>query len=537
MRAKAERQTVTQPFSVEEVAEGISRMKLNKAEGIDRIRNEHIIGSPMLWAFIAFLFSVCMKVSDIPEIWRTCLLSVIPKGKGDINSPASWRGISMKCALGKLLSLLMVERLLRFLLRANAIPEEQHGFLRHRSTETALAALRKHVEKRTDAPKKFAYTAFIDFRAAFDTASRVVIVEKLARMGVPSLFLRLLMSMLQRNMVFINDGVRLLHPFWQTTGLPQGDNLSSILFVVLLHDLPKFLKEKLPDIDIVLYADDIALVASSIEMLRRATEALMDFCEECGLHVNAAKTKAMKFRRGGRMAASDRLCVRGSLIEFVPCFTYLGFVLTPTLSSFTKHLQNRRIAAIRGLFSLPDLSKLSLHTGLRLFNIKIAPCVVYGIRQIWTSLSKKNMQAIDSVKTTYLKRLLGISKYTRNRITYLLAGCKVFIEEIQEIYQLEKTDAYLELVQEQCDKFEDIDLNIFETPPFQEEQWRLPLDRNRSLKCRVAAHGFHHRYCYNTQWHDANSGCQCRYCQQPCSQYHILTCRESPYENLEQHNN
>jgi hypothetical protein len=522
------------PFTVEEVTMGVTRLKLNKAEGIDRVRNEHIRESPLLWPFIACLFSICLRVGSIPDIWRTCLMTVIPKGKGDPKSPSSWRGISMKCVLGKLLSSLLAERLLRFLQCAGAIPDEQHGFLRDRSTETAFASLRAHVRSRMAIPKGHAFVAFIDFKAAFDTASRKVIMEKLANLGVPNLFLRLLRSILQENLVIINDGIRHHLPFAQTTGLPQGDTFSSLLFVVLLYDLPAFIKEKFPDVDIVLYADDIALIASSARRLEAAMEALVDFCQNCGLQINTDKTKAMKFRRGGRMAAADILTVKGNRISFVSTFTYLGFVLTPTFNAFTKHLQNRRFNAIRNMFMLPDLKNLSLDTGLKLFNIRIAPCVSYGIRQIWPFLRVANLQAIDSVKTTYLKKLLSVSKFTRNRIVYLLVGCKTFIEEILETFQLEKTDAVIEFLAGLERKFENLDLNIFRTSPFQEEEWRQPLVPQRHLHTRVAAHGFHHKFCVLHHWHEAATSCTCRYCGLNCPQYHLLDCLMSPYALLEQ---
>jgi hypothetical protein len=525
---------MTAPITVEEVAEGVMKLKRNKAEGIDRIRNEHLKDASVLWPFLAFLFSVCLSNGCIPEIWKTCLLSIIPKGKGDPCAPTSWRGISMKCALGKLFSSLLARRLIGFLCSAAAIPDEQHGFVRGRSTETAFAALKMHIKQKMDRPKGSAYATFIDFRAAFDTASREVIVNKMARLGVPRMFLTLLISILGENLIFLNDGLRLHSPFNQTTGLPQGDTFSSILFVVLLHDLPAFLKERFPGIDIVMYADDIVIIADSIAQLTGATEALTKFCEECGLKINAEKTKAMKFRRGGRLASSDILHLAGSQIDFVPYFVYLGFTLTVTLNSFTKHLETRRFNAIRSMYLLPDIRMISILTGLKLFSLKIAPIASYGVRQIWLSLTLANLTSIENVRTSYLKRLLGISKFSRNRIVHVLIGGKTFVEEIADLYQLERTDAMLEFLWGAQQKMENIDLNVFRTPAMLRDDWRGPLAQNRHLYCRAAAHGFHHRFCMTSQWHEATEQCRCRLCGTHCAQYHFLDCQRSCYHTLEQ---
>jgi hypothetical protein len=523
-------------FTVEEVEGAISKLKLNKAEGVDRVRNEHLKSSPILWPFIAMLFTACLQLGKIPTIWRTCLMVVIPKGKGPITDPASWRGISMKCILGKLFSSILAQRLQRLLDHIKAIPPEQHGFVRGRSTETAMAAFMEHVGRRLDTPKGKAYVAFIDFKAAFDTASRSVIIEKLAKLGVPRAFLHLLANILGRNSIIISDGLRLHPPFDQTTGLPQGDTFSSLLFTVLLHDLPEHIKKLFPEVDMVLYADDIVLIANSLGQLRNSMEALIAFCATCGLEVNASKTKAMKCRRGGRMAASDVLVVNGRCIEFVSSFSYLGFVVTPTLRSFSKHLTTRRTNAICCIYSLPDLRKISISTAMKLFDLKIAPCISYGIRLFWHLLTVRNLQTVESVKTTFVKRLLGLSKYSKNRITYMLVGCRTFVEDIQRTFQLEKTKAYLEFIQDLDHKLGEVDYSMFLTPAFLDDTWRSAHDRSRHLKCRAASHGFHHKLCQRTQWHEADELCVCRYCAMACSRYHFLECAHAQARTLAQLN-
>jgi len=65
-------------------------------------------------------------------------------------------------------------------------------------------------------------TVFIDFRAAFDLAPRNLIVETLAKVGVPPKFLRLLCEILQANEILLDDSVSLLGLFRQTTEFPRA---------------------------------------------------------------------------------------------------------------------------------------------------------------------------------------------------------------------------------------------------------------------------------------------------------------------------
>jgi hypothetical protein len=467
----------------------------------------------------------------VPEHWKTCLLSVIPKGKGLITDPAAWRGISMKCVMAKLLSALLAKRLYRYLEVSGAIPEEQHGFVHGKSTETALSSLLDIVRDALSMPRRPKYVAFLDFKAAFDTASRKGIVEKLARLGVFGNFLLLVVNLLSGNNVIINDGIRHHAPFTQRTGLPQGDTISSLLFVVLLHDLPAHLKALFPSLRIILYADDIALLADDLEMLRAAVEELMRFCANLGLELNVGKSKVMKFRRGGHLAATDKLIVRGSEIEFVNSFSYLGFYLTTSLGSFNRHIEERRTVALMKMLSLPDLRLLSLETASKIFRLIISPCAVYGIRTIWESLNKGNMEMLEGVKMLFLKRVLGVSKFARNRTMYIISGCSSHCEDLVAVYALERTTALNIFLSELESKLGDVDPDIFRTQALNSESWKRPMVELRHVVCRTAAHGFHHHMCLQRVYHEVCESCICRFCGVHCKRYHYLDCRQSPFES------
>ena len=110
----------------------------------------------------------------------------------------------------------------------------------------------------------------IDYRTAFDTASRVRIVKKLNRFGVSGRLLNLLIAILQKGEVAIEDGPGTLPAFAQTTGAAQGDNLSPLLFSVLIRDLPEYIGERHDLVRTVLYTDDVALFSRSRRDLKKA---------------------------------------------------------------------------------------------------------------------------------------------------------------------------------------------------------------------------------------------------------------------------
>ena len=58
---------------------------------------------------------------------------------------------------------------------------------------------------------------------------------------------------------------------------------------------------------------------------------------------------------------------------------------------------------------------------MTLFKSKILPILTYGIEVIWTHLNERNLIILESVKSNYIKRAIGVAKNTRSRLDYLLA--------------------------------------------------------------------------------------------------------------------
>ena len=102
--------------------------------------------------------------------------------------------------------------------------------------------------------------------------------------------------------VRINDN---LSDFFNvSSGLKQGCLLSPLLFSVFINDtvrkvnalgngVPLSLYEQ---ISILIYADDIALIAESEENMQDMQDLLGDWCQEWGLKVNPKKSEIIHFR-------------------------------------------------------------------------------------------------------------------------------------------------------------------------------------------------------------------------------------------------
>lgn len=267
------RSRVSSDFSIQEVAIAIRRLPTRKAPGPDGVCNEHIRQAECLLPVWTTLMNACLRRGEIPPAWRESLLAVIPKGKGSLSDPKSWRGIAKKSCPYKLMSGLLTARLSYFLERLQVIPQEQHGFRAGRSTMTACKTLMNDIE-RYMRRGLFTYAVFVDFRAAFDMAPRDLVLQKLAHAGVPENILALLLAILQGNSVIVEDGVSELPAFVQTTGVAQGDNLSPLLFTVLTSHLPAILQGRHSQVKVLMYADDLVLYSTSRFHLQRSLTTL-----------------------------------------------------------------------------------------------------------------------------------------------------------------------------------------------------------------------------------------------------------------------
>ena len=107
--------------------------------------------------------------------------------------------------------------------------------------------------------------------------------------------------------------------------------------------------------------------------LQKAIEALKIWTDNNKMTVNLAKTKAIKFRKGGLHSKADVPFVFGNdRIDWERKYDYLGITLQTTLT-FTDHVETKKKSALRIIGSLTNIHLLKIETALKLFTIKLTP--------------------------------------------------------------------------------------------------------------------------------------------------------------------
>ena len=146
-----------------------------------------------------------------PSKWSTGVIVPIYK-KGDKCNHSNYRGITLTCALSKLFTYILNERLLQFLSFDSLSSECQFAYKPGYSTIDAVYVLQSiiaHTMVKSDA-----HCAFIDFSKAFDKIDRLILYNKMMKCSISSMMLQMIVNMYTRSKVKLKYLKDLLMPFY-----------------------------------------------------------------------------------------------------------------------------------------------------------------------------------------------------------------------------------------------------------------------------------------------------------------------------------
>ena len=176
---------------------------------------------------------------------------------------------------------------------------------------------------------------FVDFRKAFDTLHRSSIPDILSQYNVPNCLISDIILMYSDTSSCVSTDLGPTKWFKTTSGVLQGDTLSPYLFIVLLdYALKKILQDDVGlvvckrngrrhpaiYIGVLAYADDICLLAESIDDVECSLHRLETSAAVIGQTINHNKTKAMHL---GQASVRHVRFANGDPVESCDKFEYL----------------------------------------------------------------------------------------------------------------------------------------------------------------------------------------------------------------------
>ena len=324
-----------------ELLKAIKQLRNGASAGPDLVLNEFFKnGSENLIQYLSILFNKLFHMGYFPKQWSEGFIVPIFK-KGDVNEVSNYRGITLLSTLGKLFTRILNNRLNKWAEDYRIYTEAQAGFRKHMSTVDNIYVLNGLISHCIN-DNEYLYCCFVDFTKAFDYVGRDILWYKLIKIGVRGLMLDIIKSIYEnvKSKVKINN--TLSEAFSCNIGVRQGECLSPFLFAMYVNDLEQELDNNgVNGIDIgmvklllLLYADDIVLFGKTPDELQKSLDILESYCERWKLTVSTTITKVMVFRNEGQLPQNLMFTFKGSNIEIVKKFCYLGIVFTAGGSSF-----------------------------------------------------------------------------------------------------------------------------------------------------------------------------------------------------------
>lgn len=420
------------PVTCSEVETLIGQFEAGKAPGDDLISIDVIKANKDWWCPpLAALFTYINKTAQFPPSWNSALIVLIHK-KGPRTDPANFRPISLLNVIGKIYSRFLLNKLTTWMESNNIIAEEQAGFRPGRSTTDQILILNHLATKYADNGLKALHVAFIDFKQAFDLIPRNQLWAKLAATSIDRRLLLLIINLHTNTFLRIRlDSKGLVsNPVATTRGVRQGCLLAPALFNFYINSLvvhmanTDFHPPKLAGraLNVLLYADDAALLATSPIGLRRMLRALHEYVTQHELQLNYAKTKIMVFAARPK---PNLWSINGIPLEQVSCFKYLGQVVRSN-RSFLAHREyiasnaSKAALVIRTLYSKKQAQTVKV--ALRLFKMKVLPLLLVGI----ALGSRRDFEKLESIQTQFLRAILRIPPSVAGAIMRLETGCQAF---------------------------------------------------------------------------------------------------------------
>ena len=172
--------------------------------------------------------------------------------------PCSYRPIFLLCCLSKVLEAIMTKRLMSWAENTDKLPTEQSGFRNHHSTNDKLFELTQAVcqaqrlSRRVDA-------IFQDIEKAFNRVWHKGLRYDLLHVNASALLLRWISSFLRDRTVKVRILGHTSREIAINYGVPQGNPISPLLFLLYMSKLPKLL----PNTSRSLFADDFMICSES----------------------------------------------------------------------------------------------------------------------------------------------------------------------------------------------------------------------------------------------------------------------------------
>lgn len=426
------------PFTNErEIEEIIDHLKPKTSSGLDEI------SAKILKHCKKALIPPLVKVTNLSlthGLFPTALKQskVYPKLKsGNQTETRNYRPISLISTFSKVIEKVVLKRLMDHCEHNNLLTVSQHGFIKGRSTTSAIIKLAEFIIDSLE-EKNLVTGIMLDFSKAFDCLGHELILNKLEQLGVKGQALAWFKSYLEgrSQVVEIQDTQKNIrqevrsNPLPINRGVPQGSVLGPVLFILLTNDMPQYLGMHCTPL---MYADDTTLLFAESSPNSLAVNSYIalnkayQYCHENDLVVNAEKTKQLAFgRRQEEVPELPEVSMESQT-------KFLGLTFDSTLS-WNDHVDTLSKKLSSCLYVLKRVNFVSDYaTTKTAYHALFESHLRYGLA-VWGGTSAGNLNRILLLQKRAIRIMVGLGprESCRNafKTTHVLTVIGLYIKEV-----------------------------------------------------------------------------------------------------------
>ena len=315
-------------FSIENIIDATYSMNKGKCCDDTSIHAEHIFNASLpLFYRLQQLFTGLLMHGTVPhQFQKGTIIPLVKDRQGDQGDLNNYRGVTIAPILSKIF-----EHALRIVFQPFLTTSSyQFGFKKKSSTSMAIYHLKETINFYTSHGSN-TYCSFLDASKAFDRLVHAGLYTKLLLRQVPLLFINIIICWYSDLQCRVRWGDTVSDWFSIKAGVRQGGVLSPDFYCIYVDEIVDILSRMrigcyLKDafLAILLYADDMALLAPSLKGLQKLLFATETYCKKWDIMLNPKKTKNMSF---GKKHDLPQLELDGKGIDWVDTWSYLGVTL------------------------------------------------------------------------------------------------------------------------------------------------------------------------------------------------------------------
>uniref|UniRef100_A0A1B6IB92 Reverse transcriptase domain-containing protein n=1 Tax=Homalodisca liturata TaxID=320908 RepID=A0A1B6IB92_9HEMI len=403
--------TSMEPTSIEEISKVIDSLKTKSSFGLNEISSKILkfckneVAVPIFHitqlSLLHGTFPSSMKISKVIPLHK----------KSSKHHIENFRPISLIPTESKIIEKIVLSRLFKHLQLNNLLTEEQHGFIKGRSTMTAIVDLFEHIVDNIEAGNNVVGVQ-LDLSKAFDCLSHDLIIRKLFHLGIQGTALSWFSAYLEgrRQVVEVTQTIKRITTISRSEvlsmdrGVPQGSVLGPVLFILFTNDFPNVLHSYS---NLVMYADDSMLLTanSSVENLEInsyiAVNIAMDYCRNNDLVFNESKTKQISF--GNKKDDISDL----PNLQSVSSTNYLGIIVDDKLS-WLNHINNLCLKLSSAIYAIKRTKAISTTKAtITAYHALFESHMRYGLA-VWGGSTERNLQRILILQKKALRIMAGL---------------------------------------------------------------------------------------------------------------------------------